>query len=62
VVFGVKLYVLSQCILYSAPDLTLLGLESGALLVGGLFLVRGYARGGWPEPMSTPPGPSCARR
>jgi len=44
-----RLYVRSQAILFSAPDLALSGLESSALLLGSLFLVLAYARTGLAE-------------
>ena len=49
VIFGAQIYVRSQAILFSAPDLALSGLESSALLLGGLFLVLAYARTGLAE-------------
>lgn len=49
VIFGARLYVRSQAILYSAPDIAWWGVESGALLIGCLFLALAYARTGWLE-------------
>ncbi len=49
VIFGARLYVRSQAILFSAPDIALWGVESGALLIGCLFLALAYARTGWHE-------------
>jgi putative PEP-CTERM system histidine kinase len=49
VIFGARLYVRSQAILFSAPDIALSGVESGALLIGCLFLALAYARTGWAE-------------
>ena len=49
VIFGARLYVRSQAILFSAPDINLWGVESGALLIGCLFLALAYARTGWHE-------------
>jgi putative PEP-CTERM system histidine kinase len=50
VILGTRLYVLSQEILFSAPDIAALwGLESGALLIGCVFLTVAYARTGWAE-------------
>ena len=49
VIFGARLYVRSQAILFSAPDIALWGVNSGALLVGCLFLTLAYARTGWHE-------------
>ena len=49
VIFGARLYVRSQAILFSAPDIALWGVESGALLIGCVFLALAYARTGWAE-------------
>ena len=49
VIFGARLYVRSQAILFSAPDIALWGVESGALLIGCVFLTLAYARTGWAE-------------
>jgi putative PEP-CTERM system histidine kinase len=49
VIFGAQLYVRSQAILFSSPDIALLGVESGALLIGCVFLTLAYARTGWRE-------------
>jgi putative PEP-CTERM system histidine kinase len=49
VIFGARLYVRSQGILFSAPDMALWSVESGALLIGCLFLTLAYARTGWAE-------------
>ncbi len=49
VIFGASLYVRSQAILFSAPDIGLWGVESGALLIGCLFLTLAYTRTGWRE-------------
>jgi putative PEP-CTERM system histidine kinase len=49
VMFGARLYVGSQGILFSAPNLALWSVESGALLVGCVFLTLAYARTGWDE-------------
>jgi putative PEP-CTERM system histidine kinase len=49
VVFGARLYVRSQAILFSAPDMSLWGVESGALLIGCVFLTLAYARTGWAD-------------
>ena len=49
VIFGARLYVRSQAILFSAPDMALWGVESGALLIGCVFLALAYARTGWAE-------------
>ena len=49
VIFGGHLYVRSQAILFSAHDVALAGIESSALLIGGLFLALAYARTGFVE-------------
>jgi putative PEP-CTERM system histidine kinase len=49
VIFGARLYVRSQAILFSAPDMAFWGVESGALLIGCFFLTLAYARTGWAE-------------
>ena len=49
VIFGARLYVRSQAILFSAPDIALWGVESGALLIGCVFLALAYARTGLAE-------------
>jgi putative PEP-CTERM system histidine kinase len=49
VIFGARLYVRSQAILFSAPDMALWSVESGALLIGCVFLTLAYARTGWAE-------------
>ncbi len=49
VICGGRLYVRSQAILFSAPDLALWGVESGALLIGCVFLALAYVRSGWAE-------------
>jgi putative PEP-CTERM system histidine kinase len=49
VIFGARLYVGSQAILFSAPNLALWSVESGALLIGCVFLTLAYARNGWNE-------------
>jgi putative PEP-CTERM system histidine kinase len=49
VIFGARLYVRSQAILFSAPDITLWNIESGALLVGCLLLSVAYVRTRWAE-------------
>ena len=46
VIFGARLYVRSQAILFSAPDISLWGFESGALLIGCAFLGVAYVRTG----------------
>jgi putative PEP-CTERM system histidine kinase len=49
IIFGARLYVRSQGILFSAPDSDLWAVESGALLIGCLFLVMAYLRTGLTE-------------
>jgi putative PEP-CTERM system histidine kinase len=49
VIFGARLYVRSQAILFSAPDIALWSIESGALLIGCIFLALAYARTGLAE-------------
>jgi putative PEP-CTERM system histidine kinase len=49
VIFGARLYVRSQAILFSAPDVAFWGVESTALLVGCAFLTLAYVRTGWSE-------------
>ena len=49
VIFGARLYVGSQEILFSAPNMALWAVESGALLIGCVFLALSYARTGWTE-------------
>ena len=48
-ILGARLYVRSQVMLFSAPDIALWGVESGALLIGCAFLALAYARTGWQE-------------
>jgi hypothetical protein len=48
-IFGARLYVRSQAILFSAPDITLWNVESGALLIGCFLLTAGYVRTRWVE-------------
>jgi putative PEP-CTERM system histidine kinase len=49
VIFGARLYVRTQALLFSMPDMTLWGVESGALLIGCAFLTLAYVRTGWGE-------------
>jgi putative PEP-CTERM system histidine kinase len=49
VIFGARLYVRTQAILFSAPDIALWSVESGALFIGCLFLALAYARTGLAE-------------
>jgi putative PEP-CTERM system histidine kinase len=48
-IFGTRIYVHTQAILYSSPDLALSGVSSAALLLGCVFLVVAYVRAGWAE-------------
>lgn len=49
VIFGARLYVRSQAILFSAPDTVFWSLESTALLIGCFFLSVAYVRTGLVE-------------
>jgi putative PEP-CTERM system histidine kinase len=49
VIFGAHVYVRSQAILFSTFDVDLWSVESGALLVGCLFLAVAYVRTGWAD-------------
>src|ERR1019366_1445381 len=49
VIFGARLYVLAQEVLYSAYDLRWSGIESGALLIGCVCLAVSYSRSGFVE-------------
>jgi putative PEP-CTERM system histidine kinase len=49
VLFGSRLYVKSQVVLFSAPDIELWAMESGGLLLGCGFLLLAYLRTGGPE-------------
>ena len=46
VIFGARLYVLSQALLFSTYDIRWSGVESSALLIGCVFLVVAYVRTG----------------
>jgi putative PEP-CTERM system histidine kinase len=48
-IFGARLYVRSQAILFSAPDIAFWSLESSALLIGCAFLGVAYVRTGLAE-------------
>ena len=48
-IFGARVYVRAQAMLFSTPDMTLWGIESGALLIGCAFLALAYVRTGWAE-------------
>ncbi len=43
-IFGARLYVRSQAILFSAPDIAFWSVESGGLLIGCVFLSFAHAR------------------
>lgn len=49
VIFGVRLYTQSQGLLFSGYNLGLMGLESGALLIGCTLIVIAYMRNGFAE-------------
>ena len=49
VIFGARLYVRGQVILFSAPDISLWPIEAAALLIGCLLLTVAYTRTGWRE-------------
>jgi len=49
VIFGARLYVRSQAILFSAPDIALWSIESGGLFIGCVLLALAYARTGLTE-------------
>jgi hypothetical protein len=49
VIFGARLYVRSQALLYSEYDTDWVGVESSALLIGCVFLVVAYVRTGFAE-------------
>ena len=48
-IFGARLYVQSQAVLFSAPDIAMWGIESVALLIGCGLLSTAYARTQWAE-------------
>jgi putative PEP-CTERM system histidine kinase len=49
VIFGARLYVHSQALLFSAYDTAWSGLESSGLLIGSIFLAVAYVRTGFAE-------------
>jgi putative PEP-CTERM system histidine kinase len=49
VIFGARLYVRSQALLFSAYDMNWSGVESSGLLIGCVFLVVAYVRTGFAE-------------
>jgi putative PEP-CTERM system histidine kinase len=48
-IFGGRVYVFSQALVFSTYDLRWLGIESSALLIGCVFLVMAYLRTGFTE-------------
>ena len=49
VIFGARVYVRSQALLFSTYDIHWSGVESSALLIGCMFLVFAYARAGFTD-------------
>jgi putative PEP-CTERM system histidine kinase len=49
VILGTRIYISSQVILFSSPDLALWSVKSAALLIGCVFLTIAYTRTGWRE-------------
>ena len=49
VIFGARIYVRSQALLFSAYDMDWSGVESSGLLIGCVFLVVAYVRTGFAE-------------
>jgi putative PEP-CTERM system histidine kinase len=49
VIFGARLYVRSQALLFSAYDASWTGIEAGGLLIGCVFLVVAWVRTGFAE-------------
>jgi len=49
VIFGARIYVQSQALLFSAYDVRWLDIESSALVIGCLFLIMAYVRTGFAE-------------
>jgi putative PEP-CTERM system histidine kinase len=49
VIFGARLYVRIQAMLFLAPDITQWNVESGALLIGCVLLTVAYVRTRWEE-------------
>jgi putative PEP-CTERM system histidine kinase len=48
-IFGARIYVESQAMLFSAPGMSFWAVESGGLLIGCVFLALAYARTRWAE-------------
>ena len=49
VIFGARIYTASQALLFTDYDLTLVGVESAAVLVGCALIAIGYLRSGFAE-------------
>ena len=49
VIFGTRIYTLSQALLFSGHDLSMVGIESGALFIGCVLMVVAYMRSGFAE-------------
>ena len=49
VIFAAKIYTLSQKLLFSSFDLTLIDIEAGALLIGCALIIVSYLRNGFSE-------------
>ena len=49
VIFGSRIYVRTQALLFSAPDLGLIGIEPLSVLIGCVCFVLAYTRSGWKE-------------
>ena len=47
VIFGARFYTLSQALIYSGDTLADSGIETGAILIGCIFMAVGYFRGGF---------------
>ena len=62
VIFGARLYVRSQAILFSAPDIALWSVESGALLSGASSWRWPTHEPDWPRSTCIRRWPSCGRR
>jgi putative PEP-CTERM system histidine kinase len=48
-IFGARIYVHAQTVLFAAPDLAFWSVESGGLLIGCVFLAVAYMRTGFAE-------------
>jgi putative PEP-CTERM system histidine kinase len=49
VIFGTKIYARSQVLLFSGHDISLVGIESGALILGCILISWGYFRSGFDD-------------